>query len=191
MSRTKRMAGKYEPDVMYSDGVPYMKVCSFCGHTKPISEFPKNGVDEYGNQLYRDDCKVCYNIRRRENRTKKKHTDFIGGQKRRGEESPDFSHQEWKECLIFFQGECAYCGATTRKGQRLTRDHLEPISSGGRTIQSNIVPACASCNSSKGAEDFREWFMKQPFFSQERLNRIFKWRTIIRQVEGGETYVKD
>lgn len=191
MSRTKRMKGKYDPSVLYSDGVPCMKVCSFCGHTKLISEFPKNGVDKDGNPLYRDDCKVCYNIRRRENRAKKKHTDFIGGQKRRGEEAPDFSHQEWKECLIFFQGECAYCGATTRKGQRLTRDHLEPISSGGRTIQSNIVPACASCNSSKGAEDFREWFMKQPFFSQERLNRIFKWRTIIRQVEGGETYVKD
>lgn len=191
MSRTKRMKGKYDPSVLYSDGVPCMKVCSFCGHTKLISEFPKNGVDKDGNPLYRDDCKVCYNIRRRENRAKKKHTDFIGGQKRRGEETPDFSHQEWKECLIFFQGECAYCGATPRKGQRLTRDHLEPISSGGRTIQSNIVPACASCNSSKGAEDFREWFMKQPFFSQERLNRIFKWRTIIRQVEGGETYVKD
>jgi hypothetical protein len=49
------------------------------------------------------------------------------------------------------------------------------------------VPACQSCNSSKGAEDFRDWFMKQAFFSQERLNRIFKWRTIIRQTEkGGE-----
>ena len=67
----------------------------------------------------------------------------------------------------------------------MTRDHLEPVSEGGRTIQSNIVPACQSCNSSKGAEDFKDWFMKQPFFSQERLNRIFKWRTIIRQVEGG------
>lgn len=184
MSRTKRMKGQYDPVERYS-GLMRMKICSFCGEEKLIEEFPRNGVDKYGRTKYRDDCKTCYNIRRRENRTKKKHSDFIGGQKRRGEENPNFTHHEWKECVIFFGGECAYCGGTPRKGHRLTRDHLEPVSKGGRTIQSNIVPACASCNSSKGAEDFKEWFMKQDFFSQERLNRIFKWRAIIRQLEGG------
>ncbi len=188
MSRTKRMKGAYEPAVRYDSYGGQFKVCAFCGEEKPITCFPKNGVDKVGHTKYRDDCKTCYNIRRRENRTKKKHSDFIGGQKRRGEENPNFTHQEWKECLIFFGGECAYCGATTRKGQRMTRDHLEPVSCGGKTVQSNIVPACSSCNSSKGAEDFKQWFMKQPFFSQERLNRIFKWRTIIRQTEGGENY---
>ena len=185
MSRTVRMKGRYESLIITDMHGNTIKRCGFCGEEKPIEAFPKNGVDAFGNAKYRDDCKVCYNIRRKENRTKKKHTDFIGSQKRRGEENPDFSHQEWKECLIFFGGACAYCGGTPRKGQRLTRDHLEPISKGGRTIQSNIVPACSSCNSSKGAEDFREWFMKQPFFRQERLNRMFKWRTISRQVEEG------
>ena len=67
-----------------------------------------------------------------------------------GEENPSFTHQEWKECLIYFRGSCAYCGSTPRKTQRLTRDHLEPLSNGGRTIQANIVPACSACNSSKG-----------------------------------------
>lgn len=186
MSRTKRMHGKYPSAERVNEAGLKLKTCTFCGEEKLIEDFPRNGVDAEGNYKYRDDCKTCYNIRRRENRTKKKHTDFIGGQKRRGEENPNFTHQEWKECVIYFGGECAYCGATTRKGQRLTRDHLEPVSCGGKTIQSNIVPACSSCNSSKGAEDFRDWFMKQPFFSQERLNRIFKWRTIIRQTEGGE-----
>lgn len=185
MSRTKRMRGTFESEKYFLKGNLISKRCTFCGKVIPIENFPKNGVDSEGHTKYRDDCKTCYNIRRKENRTKKKHSDFIGGQKRRGEANPNFSHQEWKECLIFFGGECAYCGGTPRKGQRLTRDHLDPISLGGKTIQSNIVPACASCNSSKGADDFREWFMKQPFFSQERLNRIFKWRTIIRQVEGG------
>lgn len=191
MSRNKKMYGIFEPVVRQLDSGIVLKTCTFCGEEKLLTDFPKNGVDKNGKVKYRDDCKTCYNIRRRENRTKKKHTDFIGGQKRRGEENPNFSHQEWKECLIFFGGECAYCGGTTRKGQRLTRDHLEPVSQGGRTIQSNIVPACSSCNSSKGAEDFKTWFMKQPFFSQERLNRIFKWRTIIRQTEGGEGYEED
>lgn len=188
MSRNKKMRGQFKPEEFYTDDVLSHKRCTFCGEVKPITDFAKNGVDANGKPRYRDDCKTCYNIRRRENKTKKKHSDFIGGQKRRGEASPSFSHQEWKECLIFFGGECAYCGGTPRKGQRLTRDHLDPVSGGGRTIQSNIVPACSSCNSSKGADDFREWFMKQPFFSQERLNRIFKWRTIMRQAEGGTNY---
>lgn len=188
MSRNKRMKGSFAPDMWYDGKGQRIKRCTFCGEAKPIDCFPKNGVDSHGNAKYRDDCKTCYNIRRKENRTKKKHNDFIGGQKRRGEENPEFSHQEWKECVIFFGGTCAYCGGTVRKGQRLTRDHLEPVSKGGRTIQSNIVPACGSCNSSKGAEDFKDWFMKQPFFSQDRLNRIFKWRTIMKQLEGGKNY---
>lgn len=188
MSRNKRMKGSFAPDMWYDGKGQRIKRCTFCGEAKPIDCFPKNGVDSHGNAKYRDDCKTCYNIRRKENRTKKKHNDFIGGQKRRGEENPEFSHQEWKECVIFFGGTCAYCGGTVRKGQRLTRDHLEPVSKGGRTIQSNIVPACGSCNSSKGAEDFKDWFMKQPFFSQDRLNKIFKWRTIMKQLEGGKNY---
>lgn len=179
------MKGQYEP-IQYYDGGILIKRCSFCGEEKPIKEFSRNGIDSEGNVRYRDDCKTCYNIRRNENRTKKKHSDFVGGMKRRGEANPTFSHQEWKECLIFFQGECAYCGGTPRKGQRLTRDHLEPVSEGGRTVQGNIVPACSSCNSSKGAEEWREWFMKQPFFSQERMNKIFKWRMIMRQIDGGD-----
>lgn len=180
---TKRMYGTYQSETFVKDGVTY-RTCIFCGETKPIVDFPRNGLTFDNQPAYRQDCKVCYNVRRRANnsRNRKYHSDFIGSQKRRGEEEPAFTHQEWKECLIFFGGECAYCGCTPRKNQRLTRDHLNPISNGGRTVQSNIVPACGSCNSSKGAEDFRVWFMKQPFFSQERLNKIFKWRTIIRLV---------
>ena len=185
MSRTKRMKGKFTPMTFVDAEGHLCRVCSFCGAEKFLEDFPKNGVDVQGNAKYRDDCKVCYNIRRRENKTKKKHTDFIGGQKRRGELAPEFSHQEWKECVIFFHGTCAYCGCTPRKGARLTRDHLKPISHGGRTVQSNIVPACASCNSSKGAEEWREWFMKQTFFSQDRMNNVFKWKTMMNQLEGG------
>lgn len=178
--RNKRMTGKYAS--VLENG---KKTCTFCGKVLPLDAFARNGVDDNGNQKYRDDCKICYNIRRRENATKKRHSDFVGGMKRRGESDVSYSHQQWKETVIFFGGECAYCGRTMRKGERLTRDHLEPIKEGGETTQDNIVPACASCNSSKGASEWREWFMEQPFFSQERMNRIFKWRSIIRAI-GGE-----
>lgn len=175
--RNKKMYGEYTSED-FSNGT---RRCVFCGQIKPLTDFPKNGKDKYGKTVYRQDCKTCYNIRRNENRNKKKHSDFIGGQKRRGEENPNFSHQDWKNCLIYFGGKCAYCGCTPRKNQWLTKDHLLPISQGGETIPENIVPACFSCNSSKGAEDFKDWFMKQPFFSQDSLNAIFKWRSIMRQ----------
>lgn len=180
--RNERMVGGYTSEDMRVDG-RVLRRCVYCGEWKSLdTEYARNGSTELGEPAYRRDCKTCYNIRRNENRTKKKHTDFIGGQKRRGEVDPQLSHQEWKECVIFFGGECAYCGATPRKGQRLTRDHLHPMSDGGATTQDNIVPACRSCNSSKGAEDFKDWFMKQAFFSQERLNKIFKWRTMLRMI---------
>ncbi len=175
--RTERMYGKYKSET-FENGT---RRCIFCGQIKKLVDFPKNGTNSDGTPLYRQDCKTCYNIRRKENRNKKVHSDFLGNQRRRGENTPRFSHQDWKNCLIYFGGRCAYCGGTPRKNQRLTKDHLLPVNSGGETVPENIVPACASCNSSKGAEDFKEWLMKQPFFSQDNLNAIFKWRSIMKQ----------
>lgn len=180
MARNKSMYSSFQS---VTDG--NKRRCVFCGEWKSLYEdFPRNGYNLDGIVDYRQDCKTCYNIRRRENKAKKAHSDFIGGQKRRGDASPQLSHQEWKEIMIFFGGACAYCGCTPKKQQRLTRDHLEPISNGGITTQDNIVPACFSCNSSKGTNDFKDWFFKQAFFSQERLNRVFLWRTIMRQIGG-------
>jgi 5-methylcytosine-specific restriction endonuclease McrA len=179
------MFGQYESEDKVISGV-MMRRCVFCGEWKPLStDFAHDGPERR-----RKDCKQCYNIRRKENRTSKKHTDFIGDMKRRGEECPELSFQEWKEAVIFFDGACAYCGATPRKGERLTKDHLVPVCEGGTTTPDNIVPACKNCNSSKNNEELKTWFMKQAFFSQERLNKIFKWRSIHRMLtsarRGGE-----
>lgn len=173
-----RMYGTYK-----SEDIDGRRRCVFCGRIKDLEEFPRNGVDKDGAPVYRQDCKTCYNIRRKANRNRKAHSDFIGSQKRRGEETPDFTHQDWKNCLIYFGGTCAYCGKTPRKNERLTKDHLVPVVKDGLTTPDNIVPACSKCNSSKGAEDFKVWLMKQDFFSQDNLNAIFKWRAIMRQGE--------
>jgi hypothetical protein len=151
-----------------------MRRCTFCGVIKPLDDFYGDGPGKK-----RLDCKTCYNIRRKENRNTKRHSDFIGGQKRRSDAEITFSHQEWKECLIFFGGSCAYCGATTRRNKFMTKDHLIPVANGGKTVAGNIVPGCSCCNGSKGSKEWREWFMAQEFFSQDRMNRIFQWRTIM------------
>ena len=44
---------------------------------------------------------------------------------------------------------CMYCGAHPRDN-KLTRDHVVPISRGGRDRWSNVVTACRSCNTRKG-----------------------------------------
>lgn len=44
---------------------------------------------------------------------------------------------------------CAYCGSTFKKGD-LTRDHVKPVSQGGKDIWDNVVTACYHCNQWKG-----------------------------------------
>jgi hypothetical protein len=48
---------------------------------------------------------------------------------------------------------CVYCGET----ENLSIDHVEAISTGGPHVESNIVIACRSCNSSKGTKPVEEW----------------------------------
>jgi 5-methylcytosine-specific restriction endonuclease McrA len=44
---------------------------------------------------------------------------------------------------------CAYCGMQYNFGE-LTRDHIHPVSKGGKDTWMNVVTACRDCNSLKG-----------------------------------------
>ena len=44
---------------------------------------------------------------------------------------------------------CMYCGGSFRESE-LTRDHITPLSLGGRDIWTNVVSACRRCNNHKG-----------------------------------------
>ncbi len=44
---------------------------------------------------------------------------------------------------------CLYCGRDFRESD-LTRDHVVPISQGGKNLWSNVVTACKRCNTHKG-----------------------------------------
>jgi 5-methylcytosine-specific restriction endonuclease McrA len=69
--------------------------------------------------------------------------------KKRGSKINDFTLEEWAELQKEHNYSCFYCGCTDKK---LTQDHVYPISRGGNHTKSNIVPACQSCNSRKGAK---------------------------------------
>ncbi len=57
---------------------------------------------------------------------------------------------QWEAIKKVYRYRCAYCG---RKGKLLTQDHIIAVSKGGVTEIGNIVPACKSCNSSKGSKE--------------------------------------
>jgi 5-methylcytosine-specific restriction endonuclease McrA len=72
----------------------------------------------------------------------------------RGATVNNLTKGEWELLKIIHLNSCAYCGDIPDK---LTQDHVIPLSKGGAHSFENIVPACVSCNSSKGtqlADDF-------------------------------------
>lgn len=43
---------------------------------------------------------------------------------------------------------CHYCETPT-PARQLTMDHVVPLARGGRSVKSNLVPCCKSCNKQK------------------------------------------
>lgn len=73
---------------------------------------------------------------------------------KRRAESYGVAHEEYSRTAILrrWGWRCCYCDA---RASHL--DHVVPLSRGGTDVESNIVPACASCNLSKGAKTLAEW----------------------------------
>ncbi|MBF0557703.1 MAG: HNH endonuclease [Nitrospirae bacterium] len=52
----------------------------------------------------------------------------------------------WKrKCAV---GICYYCNAKV-PAKMLTMDHIVPVARGGKSVKSNIVTACKTCNNKK------------------------------------------
>lgn len=62
-----------------------------------------------------------------------------------GGESVGVSERDWMRLIGRYDHRCAYC----HERRPLTKDHIIPVSRGGRHAIGNILPACQSCNSSK------------------------------------------
>lgn len=60
----------------------------------------------------------------------------------------DLTGEQWAAIVASHGGRCAYCAT---RPERLTVDHVIPISKGGAHTASNVVPACRACNARKGA----------------------------------------
>ena len=76
-------------------------------------------------------------------------------------------------------GLCAYC----RCHRATTLDHLKPKSRGGSSLRSNLIPACQSCNHSKGSQHWLVWFQEQQFYNEVAKELIEEWISNKRFIE--------
>lgn len=64
----------------------------------------------------------------------------------------DLTSEQIKELFNKYDS-CIYCG----RKDKLSLDHLHPITKNGDTSINNIVISCRPCNASKGDRDVEEW----------------------------------
>ena len=65
--------------------------------------------------------------------------------------------EQWADILDDYEGMCFVCGSP----DRITLDHLIPLSRGGEHSKRNCRPLCWSCNSSKRDSKLTEWLPKR------------------------------
>ena len=68
-------------------------------------------------------------------------------QKRQRQKARDLRNSQWWKRRRS-QGICHYC-KNIFPPRELTMDHLVPVSRGGMSVKSNVVPCCKDCNTKK------------------------------------------
>ncbi len=76
--------------------------------------------------------------------------------------------------------ECAYCGGWLHPRDK-TLDHLIPVARGGEHTRENVVVACRSCNSRKGARTPLEFFAD---ITARRAKRMWYRATLTGEMHG-------
>lgn len=72
--------------------------------------------------------------------------------------------EQRKQVYDIFDGHCAYCGCKITLSE-MQVDHIEALHRGGRDEESNMFPACRSCNKYKSTltlEGFRKALERMP-----------------------------
>ena len=97
-----------------------------------------------------------------------------------------FTKDEVVSALLFFDYMCPYTGEPLEDSYHL--DHIVALSKGGTNYIWNIVPCNSYANLSKHNSDMEEWFRKQPYFSEERLQKIYAWMDMQKNFKLQDAY---
>ena len=85
------------------------------------------------------------------------------------------AHRLWRKAIKEANNyECIYCGERHYE-HNLTIDHVRPRTMGGANTTSNCVPACKTCNQSKGSMNWVDWFRDNFPPDPFRENLILTW----------------
>lgn len=153
---------------------PKMYECTCCRNVKAETEFYRQSYTGLRDQQ----CKECVNIKRSVQRRKADHGKFVSKEKLRHiVDTIDYSFEDWRDAMLHFRGACAWCGKKEGRSRKdkLERDHVVPVSLGGKTIRTNIVPSCCKCNRGRGNRDWESWYKAQSFYSRQGEERIRQW----------------
>jgi len=84
------------------------------------------------------------------------------------------SDRDWDTLLQEFDIRCAFCGeGATRENRGIVPDHLVPVTDHGELVLGNVVPACQTCNDSRGNRDWREYLRERfPDAANQRIAAI-------------------
>ena len=152
-------------------------------HREEIKEYNKNYNKEhnYSKTYYHNNKDKIKNKAKNYNKNNPEKK-FNSHSKRRlklENQGNGITKEQWYEMFMFFDFRCAYSGeylGNENNKKIRSIDHIIPLDNNGEHEIWNLVPMLKSYNSSKGTKDLLEWYLEQPFFSIERLTKIYEWR---------------
>lgn len=100
----------------------------------------------------------------------------------------EFTEEEFENIsLDFFSWKCAYTGEVIlEEKSNCHREHVIPISKGGVNYIWNIIPSTPFANISKKDRELEVWYREQPYFSEERLQKIYDYIEVVKASMDGE-----
>lgn len=115
-------------------------------------KIPQEKKHEYNQKYYKRNAekKKAYALDWKKKNMEKV---LIHSANRRAKYNGKITLKEWHALCEKFENKCVCCG----EKKKLTKDHIIPISCGGKNVIENIQPLCQSCNSLKGkrSDDYR------------------------------------
>lgn len=136
------------------------KYCNTCGKILNIERFTIRGTTINGLPTYESTCKDCIREYKRVHQIQYNKTPEGNAKLRtrtanrnRHSKAGDLTATQWQQIVELFEHTCAYCGSV----EKLSIEHIVPVSHGGQLTKSNIIVACQHCNSSRGNKDIYKW----------------------------------
>lgn len=134
---------------------------------------------EKNKEKIRKICREWERQDRKENPAKYSHKKTLRRTRQKGLKAT-LTLKQWVQIKKDFHYKCAYCGMDEEthikeNNQQLHKEHLVPLTNQGVLTHNNIIPACRSCNSSKGNKDFSKWYPEYKYYDKNKEKFILNY----------------